>query len=63
LTRFHWLDEQIPPSQDVAAALLKCPAIEDVEIFSNDGWDSDTVIDPGAYGVRLSIHPYLTLLN
>lgn len=55
LTRFHWLIEHISPTEDVSAALLECPAINDVDIFSSRRWDPDAVINPAVFGVRSPI--------
>lgn len=59
LIRFHWLIEQISPSKEVSVALLNCPAIEDIDIFSS----RDAGPSPAEYGVRRSIDLYfMTLL-
>jgi hypothetical protein len=59
LARFHWLVAQAEPSSDLFTALLKCPALKDVDIFPKDFWRPDEVhgqanltVNPDAYGVR-----------
>jgi hypothetical protein len=52
LSRFHWLVAQQPLSSVVFAALQKCPALKDVDIFPQDVWRPDEIPNPEVYGVR-----------
>jgi hypothetical protein len=51
LSRFHWLVAQQQPSSAVFAALQKCPALKDVDIFPQDVWRPYGTLNPDVYGV------------